>query len=237
MFLGFDPVYFVFVIPAVLLAMWAQHRVKSAYQAGMQEPSTISGATAARRMLDDAGLTDVPIEETPGELSDHYDPRSRVVRLSTDVYRSRTMAAVGIAAHEVGHAIQHARNYAPLMIRNAAVPAATVGPMLSFGLLILGAIFAAQGAVIGKFLIIGGIVAFGGIVFFQLVNLPVEFDASNRAKQYLSQMGVVDQHGATVVRNVLDAAALTYVAATLQSVLTLAYYIFRFSGHLRSNND
>jgi Zn-dependent membrane protease YugP len=235
--LGFDPVYFVFVIPAFLLSMWAQYRVKAAYAAGMQEPSTISGATAARRMLDDAGLSDVVIEETPGELSDHYDPSTRVVRLSTDVYRSRTLAAVGIAAHEVGHAIQHARHYAPLVIRNAAVPAATVGPMLSFGLLMLGALFAAQGSPLGKLMIIGGIAAFGGIVFFQLVNLPVEFDASNRAKQYLNQMGVVDQQGAVVVRQVLDAAALTYVAATLQSVLTLAYYIFRFSGFLRSNDE
>lgn len=234
---GFDPMYFVFVAPAFLLAMWAQSRVHSAYAAGMQEPAPMSGAQAARHILDDAGLYQIPIEETPGQLSDHYDPTDRVVRLSPEVYRSHTLTAVGIAAHEVGHALQHAHNYAPLAIRNAAVPAATWGPMLSFGLLMLGAIFAYQGSGLGGLLIILGIAAFSGIVIFQLINLPVEFDASNRAKRLLGDMQIVTPQGAVVVKSVLDAAAWTYVAGTLQSVLTLLYYIFHFSGVFRSNDE
>lgn len=227
----FDPLYFLLLSPALLLAMWAQWRVRSTYEHAMQEPAPMSGAQAARMILDHAGLQQVPIEEVPGQLSDHYDPRTQTVRLSTDVYRQRSCAAVGIAAHEVGHAIQHAEQYAPLVIRNFAVPAAVVGPNLSIMLLIGGAILGLPA------LIWIGIVVFGGVAAFQLVNLPVEFDASNRAKRHLSEMGVVDYQGAAAVRSVLNAAAWTYVAATLQTLLTLLYYVIRYGGMASRNND
>jgi Zn-dependent membrane protease YugP len=228
--IGFDPLYFVFLAPAMLLAAWAQMRVRSAYAEGMQEPSRYTGAQAARTILDEAGLYDVPIEETPGQLSDHYDPSTRVVRLSSDVYHSSSLAAVGIAAHEVGHAIQHARHYAPLALRNFAVPAAIWAPNLSILMILGGAILTNPG------LIWLGIVTFSAVVVFQLVNLPVEFDASRRAKQLLPELGLIDGHGSQIVANVLNAAAWTYVAATLQALLTLVYYAVRFGG-LGSRHD
>ena len=223
----FDPVYFIFLAPALLLMLWAQMRVKSTFHKAMQVPAPLSGAAAARHILDSAGVTDVGIEETHGFLSDHYDPTHRVLRLSPDVFRTRSAAAVGIAAHEAGHALQHAHNYAPLVVRNAAVPAARFGPGLSMILLMLGFFMQSPN------LIWLGIFAFGGIVLFQVVNLPVEFNASTRAKQELASLGIVDEAGAIAVRKVLNAAAWTYVAATLQSILTLLYYIMRFGGMRR----
>jgi Zn-dependent membrane protease YugP len=225
----FDPLYFLYVAPALLLAMWAQHRVHSAYAAAAQQPSNLSGAAAARHILDQAGLSDVAIEQIPGQLSDHYDPRAKVLRLSQDVYANRSLAAVGIAAHEAGHAIQDAHNYALMTIRNAAVPIAGFGANVSIGLLFAGLIFSF------KPLIIAGIVLFGTTVFFQVVNLPVEFDASRRAKAVLVSLGIVPQQEMGYVNSVLNAAALTYVAGTLQSVLTLLYYIVRFTGDSRRN--
>ncbi len=227
----FDPRYLVFVAPAIILMLWAQWRVKAAYRHGMQVPAPLSGAAAARYILDNSGCHEVGVEVASGWLSDHYDPSSRVLRLSPEVYESHTATAVGIAAHEAGHALQHATHYAPLVVRNAAVPAAQVGPTLSIILLMLG-------AVLGKpSLIVLGLLAFSMIVVFQLVNLPVEFDASNRAKRLLGQLNIVDEEGALAVRSVLNAAGWTYVAATLQSILTLAYYLFRFSGVLSSRDD
>lgn len=220
----FDPVYFIFIAPALLLGLWAQMRVRATYHRAMRVDARLSGAAAARHILDSAGLQHVGIEESHGVLSDHYDPRHKVLRLSHDVYRSRSAAAVGIAAHEAGHALQDAHNYLPLVVRNAAVPAAQVGPTLSIVLLILG-------MAIGSLQLIWlGIAAFGAIVFFQVVNLPVEFDASARARRILTEYGIVDESGAAAVRSVLNAAAWTYVAATLQSILTLLYYILRFTG-------
>lgn len=224
MFIHWDPVYWVMVAPAIILMIWAQVRVKSTFHRAMRIPAPLSGAAAAQHILDQAGVHDVGVEETHGFLSDHYDPIHKVLRLSPDVYRSRSAAAVGIAAHEAGHALQHAQHYAPLLVRNAAVPAATVGPGLSMILLMLGFLMSSM------FLIQLGIIAFAGIVFFQVVNLPVEFNASTRAKRELEALGIVDGEGAAAVRSVLNAAALTYVAATLQSILTLLYYIIRFSG-------
>lgn len=225
MFFGyhFDPVYFLFVAPAILLGLWAQMRVRSTYAEAQQVPASMSGAEAARRVLDGAGLYNVEIEPVPGELSDHYDPRDKVLRLSSAVYQSRSMAAVGIAAHEAGHALQDARHYAPLVVRNLAVPAASFGGNISLGLLIIGALMGAP------FLIWAGIALFGCVAFFQVVNLPVEFDASSRAKDELMALGIIDANGLIYVKRVLDAAAWTYVAATLQVLLTLLYYIMRFS--------
>jgi len=220
----FDPLYFLMALPAILLMAWAQFRVKHTYAQAMQMPAPLSGAAAARYILDKAGLEDVPIEPTQGELSDHYDPRDRTVHLSAEVYHSQTIAAVGIAAHEVGHAIQHAHGYLPFAMRAIAVPAATYGPMLFLVLIVLGALLSSP------HLILLGLAAYGGLVVFQIVNLPVEFDASNRAKRVLSELNIVDEQGAIAVRSVLNAAGWTYVAATLQAVLTLLYYVIRLGG-------
>jgi hypothetical protein len=219
----FDPLYLIFISPALILALWAQLRVKMAYASAQRMPAPLSGAAAARHVLDSAGLTGVEIEMVPGHLSDHYDPREKVLRLSSEVYQSRSLAAVGIAAHEAGHAIQDARAYAPLVVRNAAVPVAGFGSGAFFILLILGL------ALQVPWLIWAGIIAFSGIVLFQVVNLPVEFNASARAKAQLVELGIVPSDQMVYVNRVLNAAALTYVAATLQAILTLLYYIMRFS--------
>jgi Zn-dependent membrane protease YugP len=187
-------------------------------------PAPMSGAAAARHVLNSAGLEDVEIEMIPGQLSDHYDPTHRVLRLSNEVYRSQSLAAVGIAAHEAGHALQHAFGYAPLAIRNAAVPAANFGSGFSMILFVIGL------AANWHALIWTGIILFGCFVFFQVVNLPVEFNASARAKDQLVALGIIEQEGLVYVRKVLDAAAWTYVAATLQSLLTLLYLLMRAQG-------
>jgi Zn-dependent membrane protease YugP len=223
----FDPMYFVFVAPAILLALWAQMKVRSTYAAAQQEPAPLSGAAAARHILNSAGLDGVAIEEIPGVLSDHYDPRTKVLRLSSDIYRGRDLAAVGIAAHEAGHAIQDAHNYGPLAIRNAAVPVANFGSGIGIGLFFVGLLLSFP------MLAWVGLALFASVAFFQLVNLPVEFDASNRAKAQLVSLGIVPQHEMGAVNRVLNAAAWTYVAATLQSVLTLLYYASLLSGHSR----
>lgn len=229
MFMHFDPFYFVVIAPALLLAFWAQYRVRSTYAQAQQEPAGLSGAAAARYVLDSAGLQNVAIEEIPGELSDHYDPRAKVLRLSPGVYRSRSMAAVGIAAHEAGHAIQDARHYAPLVVRNAAVPIASFGGGVSTLVLLAGLGLGLQPV------ILVGIGLFATVVFFQVINLPVEFDASSRAKKQLVALGIVPAAEMSHVNRVLNAAAMTYVAATLQSVLTLLYYVIRFTGGSRDD--
>ncbi len=219
----FDFRLLIFISPALLLAMWAQLRVRMTYAAAQRMAAPLSGAAAARHILDSAGLDGLGIEMVPGHLSDHYDPRDKVLRLSNEVYQSRTLAAVGIAAHEAGHAIQHARGYAPLVVRNAAVPIAGFGSNAGILMLILGVVMNLG------WLIWAGIIAFSGIVFFQVVNLPVEFNASARAKAQLVDLGVVPPDQMVYVNKVLNAAALTYVAATLQAILTLIYYIMRFT--------
>lgn len=216
--------YFLYLAPAILLALWAQMRVKSAYAAAQQQPAPLSGAAAARHVLDSAGLNGVEIEQIPGQLTDHYDPRDKVLRLSQQVYQSRSLAAVGIAAHEAGHAIQDARHYAPLVIRNAAVPVASFGSGFSMILFFAGMVAHLP------FLLYAGIALFAAVVFFQVVNLPVEFDASNRAKAQLVSLGIANNDQMLYVNRVLNAAAWTYVAGTLQSVLTLLYLITRANG-------
>jgi uncharacterized protein len=231
----FDPLYLLAVAPAILLMLYAQYKVKSAYAAGMQIPARLSGAAAARYILDQAGCQNVSIEEVPGTLSDHYDPRDRVLRLSSDIYHGRSATSVGIAAHESGHALQHATNYAPLLIRNAAVPAATFGGTAFSLLLFGGVILAAMGMAIGVHIMLLGVVLYGAVLVFQVVNLPVEFDASARAKRILREYQIVDGEGAIAVDHVLNAAALTYVAATLQTLLVILYYLFRILGGFRRN--
>lgn len=220
----FDPLYFLFILPPLVLAIWAQFRVKSTYAKAQQQPAPLSGAAAARHVLDSAGLTHVDIEQVPGHLSDHYDPRHKVLRLSPEVYSSRSLAAVGIAAHEAGHALQDAKHYAPLMIRNAAVPAANFGSSAGVWLAMFGIIFQFSP------LLLIGIILFAGVVFFQVVNLPVEFNASNRAKQQLVALGIISAEQRVYVDRVLNAAAWTYVAGTLQSIMILLYYIMRYAG-------
>lgn len=219
----FDPRYFLFVAPAILLMMWAQYRIRWAYQQGMQIRTRLSGAEAAKQIMESEGLFDVAIEEIGGQLTDHYDPSARVLRLSSAVYTSRSATAVGIAAHEAGHALQHAKGYIPLYLRNAAVPAAQFGPILFMILVGLGFFLQMPQ------LIWAGLAAYGCIFVFQLVNLPVEIDASNRAKWHLEELGIVNNEGAGAVRAVLNAAAWTYVAATLQALLTLLYYMMRLA--------
>jgi Zn-dependent membrane protease YugP len=175
-------------------------------------------------------LQHVAIEPIGGELSDHYDPREKVLRLSQGVYGSNSAAAVGIAAHEAGHALQDAHQYAPLVIRNIAVPAASFGGNLGMLLLMAGVGMLYAGVASAPYLIWAGIIGFGCVAAFQLINLPVEFDASNRAKQLLVQYGIVGNQEMTYVNNVLNAAAWTYVAATLQAVLIVLYYAWRFAG-------
>ncbi len=216
-------------LPAVLLMFWAQYRLRSTYSAGMQIQTPLTGAAAAAHMLESAGVHDVGIEETPGQLSDHYDPGAKVLRLSSEVYRSRTATAVGIAAHEAGHALQHATGYLPLSLRSVAAPAAQFGGS-AFSILLMLGMFLRQ-----PMFILLGVVAFMAVCVFQIITLPVEFDASSRAKRHLVDLGIVDEEGSAAVRKVLNAAALTYVAATLHSVITVIYYLSRFSGGGRSD--
>ncbi|HWV23148.1 MAG TPA: zinc metallopeptidase, partial [Thermomicrobiales bacterium] len=204
--------YIVFMLPGLLFMLWAQNKVKSNYQkySKVQNWAGVTGAEAARRVLDSQGLQDVRIEPIRGELTDHYDPRSRVLRLSQGVYGVPSIAAIGIAAHEAGHAIQHAQAYGPLKARSAIVPAVNIGSNFGFIVLIAGLFMSSQP------IAWAGVALFGLSTVFALITLPVEFDASRRAKAVLVQVGLVDGgvHGGDESRgvaNVLDAAAWTYV--------------------------
>lgn len=230
----FDPLYFLIVGPAILLALWAQFKVKSSYaHAGKYKArSGLSGAQTAQRILNAYGITNVAIEPVHTFLGDHYDPKHKVLRLSPEVYNSNSLASVGIAAHEVGHAIQDATNYGPLAIRNGLVPMASVGSNISIWLVIIGmAISAAMP--MGRYMALAGVGLFATVVLFQLVNLPVEFNASSRAREILLQQGIVTSDEDVVVKKVLSAAALTYVAATLTAILTLLYLLMRVYGGRR----
>ncbi len=230
--------YLLFVAPTMLLALGAQWMIRSAYQRTSQIPARMNGSMAARRILDANGLQNIPIEQASGHLSDHYDPSGKVVRLSPDVYQGYSLAAVGIAAHEVGHAIQDAKHYAPLVVRNLAVPVAGFGSSISqiflmaaLGLGAMGQYSWANGAMI--LFVLG----FSATVVFQLVNLPVEFNASSRAKTELVSLGIINSQELREVSSVLTAAAMTYVAATLQAVATLAYYVLQFVLQNQSRRD
>lgn len=228
----FDPMYFVFLAPALLLAGWAQLSVKRAYAQASQVASSaqLSGAEAARRLLESQGVRNVRVEETGGMLSDHYDPKKKVLRLSQDVYSGRSLAALGIAAHEAGHAFQDAEGYAPLVLRNGIVPLASFGSSASWFLMFGGFLLGSMN------LIILGIGLFSLVVVFQLVNLPVEFNASSRARKLLLSSGLVATEEDQTVGKVLNAAALTYVAATVSAILTLLYYLWRM-GLLGGRSD
>ncbi|MGP4071931.1 zinc metallopeptidase [Piscibacillus sp. B03] len=220
-------IYFAILL---ILPLWAQSKVKNTYKKYMKVPNSsgMSGADVARRILQENGIFDVNVEETKGFLSDHYDPRKKVVRLSSHNYHQHSKAAAAIAAHEVGHAIQDAQDYAFLRFRHALVPVANLGSNLSIFLIIGGIIFSATG-------LVGiGIVFMAFAVLFQLVTLPVEFDASNRAMDQLVSSGIITSNEHTETKKVLNAAALTYVAAAIVAVMELLRFVFIF---LNMNND
>lgn len=227
----FDPVYFLFVLPPMLFGMWASSRVKSTFQEYAQVPvsSRMTGAEAAAAVCR-AGGANVTVERVGGFLSDHYDPRSKTLRLSPEVYDGRSISSIAVGAHEAGHAIQDVERYPWLGFRSAMVPATSIGSKFWFFPIMIGAMMQMEA------LIYVGIALFAATVLFQLVTLPVEFDASNRAKAVLTQAGIArtdaERHG---VSKVLGAAALTYVAGALSSLATLAYLVFRFMGG--SSND
>ena len=234
----FDPMYLLFLAPAMILAAWAQWRVHSAYAAAnrIAPRSGLSGAQAAHEVMRAADVHGVEIEPVQGFLSDHYDPSHKVLRLSPDVYAGRSLAALGIAAHEAGHAIQDSRHYAALVVRNGLVPLASVSSGLSWIIIVVGFLLAGTAPLLGQWVLLAGIGLFSITVLFQLINLPVEFDASRRARIALIDGGLITAEEDYYVKKVLDAAALTYVAATLSSVLTLLYFLFR-SGLLGGSRD
>lgn len=226
-----DPLYFVFMLPAIAFVMFAQYRVKNTFQKYSAVPTTqgITGAQAAAEILRANGVYDVQIERVQGALSDHYDPRKKVLRLSEPVYGSTSVAAVGVAAHESGHALQHARGYAPLQARSAIVPVANIGSML-------GPIMLIAGVIIGITQLAWlGVAFFAAGTLFALVTLPVEFNASSRAMQQLTTLGIFDRTEYDQGKKVLNAAALTYVAGFAAALLQLLYYISLVSGMRRSD--
>jgi len=225
----FDPMYILISLPALILGFWAQWKVNSAFKRYSQERSRsdLTGAEVARRVLSFNGLHQVRVEPVQGFLSDHYDPRGKVLRLSPDVYNSPSTAAAGIAAHEAGHAIQDAQGYAALRLRSFMVPAVSIGSWIGPIVFILGILML---PVVGTSLAWLGVLLFAATAVFAIVTLPVEFDASRRAKQALATQSIVMPQEMTGVNKVLDAAALTYVAGAVQAVSTLLYYVFLLTG-------
>jgi len=225
--------YLIFALPGLLLGLWAQLRVKSAFSkySKVGTRSGMSGAQAARTILNHFGLYDVTIEESKGFLSDHYDPRSKTLRLSPDVGHGASIAAVGVAAHEAGHALQHAKGYAPLQLRTAIVPAVQFGSWLG-PLIFMGGFFlqAFTGSAIGFQIAVVGLILFALTALFTIVTLPVEFDASARAKKELVAIGVLGQDEMVGVNRTLNAAALTYVAAAVAAIGQVIYYAFLLFG-------
>lgn len=219
----FDPLYLVFFVPGLILSLWASHRVKSTFRkySQVRARSGISGAEAAERLIRAKGVPGVRVEATPGFLSDHYDPKAKVLRLSPDVYNGRSLAALGVAAHEAGHAIQHANNYVPLKFRSLVVKPAMLGSNLGTFVAMIGLFLHSAG------MIWLGVVLFAAFVLFTVVTLPVEFDASRRAVIALQEVGIISESEAPGTRAVLNAAAMTYVAAAVTAVLQLLYFLMR----------
>lgn len=219
----FDPTIII-LIPAILFTLYAQSRVNSAYNryAGVRNRRGITGAEAARRILDSNGLQDVPIEITNRRLSDHYDPRKKIMRLSPQVYNEPSIASVSIAAHEAGHALQHSKGYAPLGIRNLLAPPVMLLSNLAWPILIIGLLIIGAGNLYPGNLIFNiGIFCYVLVVLFQAITLPVEFNASNRALAQMNELGIIYIEETASAKKVLSAAALTYVAALAASIATL----------------
>lgn len=225
--------YLVYIALLMIIPIWAQSRVKGAYSkySQIQTSSQMTGAQVARKILDSNGLYDVTVEEVRGQLTDHYDPKTKVVRLSTDNYHGASMAASAVAAHEVGHAIQDQQDYVFMRFRHALVPIANLGSNLSFFLILIGFML---GMLKLAFL---GILFMSAAVLFQLVTLPVEFDASNRAMNQLVSTGIIRNNEERATKKVLNAAALTYVAAALVAVMELVRFVLMFLSAGGGNNE
>ena len=221
-----DMTYIVLVLPAVILSLWASWNVKHTYKKYAKQLNSrgLTGADAARRVLDANGLRDIPVERISGELTDHYDPEGRVVRLSDGVWSGTSTAAVGVACHEVGHAIQNAENYLPLKIRQAIIPATNIGAKLSVPLLIAGLVLC---GFIPQLIYLAylGVAAYGLCALFQLVTLPTEFDASRRALRTIDGMGLLEGEEYNGAKKVLTAVALTYVAALATTLMQLLRFL------------
>lgn len=217
LFYGFDIYYLVLVLPAFIFSLYAQFKVKGTFShySKVHNSRGMTGADIARTILDRSGLNDVRIEAHPGELTDHYDPRTRVVRLSQSVYGSTSVAAIGVAAHETGHAIQHKDGYAPLVLRSTLVPVANIGSSIGPTMAIIGLIFSIP------FIINLGIILFSAAVLFYLVTLPVEFNASGRAIRTLEDTGMLNYNEIDPAKKVLRAAAMTYVASAAVAIASL----------------
>jgi Zn-dependent membrane protease YugP len=219
----FDPIYLLFIAPGLVLSFWASMRVKSTFNKYSKVRSIrgLTGAQAAQELLRGAGITDVTIVRSQGMLSDHYNPVNKTLALSDPVYDSDSVAAIGVATHEAGHAIQHARHYAPLWVRSALVPTASIGSSIGYMVMLFGLFLSSQN------MVLVGAVLFSAVLLFQVVTLPVEFNASNRAKALVLQHGIVTAEERRGVDAVLNAAALTYVAAAISTLMTLLYFLFR----------
>ncbi len=231
----FDPMYLLFAAPGMLFGLYASWKTKTTFKKYSQyaSQSGMTGAQSARCMLDSKGLQDVQIERVQGFLSDHYDPRHKVLRLSPPVYDSPSLSAIGVACHEAGHALQHAQNYKPLALRSALVPMTSVSTRFSYIVIIAGALlqgFANQPGGFGAQLINIGLAMFAVAVVFALVTLPVEWDASARAKKQMISAGIVTGPEQEHAGAVLNAAFLTYVAALISSLMTFLYFFMRYTG-------
>lgn len=229
----YDETYLL-VLAGVIISLLASAKVKSTFAkySKVRNMRGITGAEAAERVLQSAGIYDVRIEHVSGNLSDHYDPRSKVLRLSDAVYAQESVAAVGVACHECGHAIQHARGYAPLHLRSVLVPIANFGSMIAWPLILIGLLFTSESSMLFISL---GILAFSAAVLFQLITLPVEFNASKRAIGMIEQTGLLDENEIQGTKKVLSAAALTYVASAAASVLQLLRIVLLAGGRRRND--
>ncbi len=236
--LYFDMTYLILVLPCVLLALWASANVNSTFRkyANQHSRRGITGAEAAQRVLSANGVPGVRIERVSGNLTDHYDPRTNVIRLSDSVYASTSTAAIGVACHEAGHAVQYAQNYAPIKLRAAIIPVTNIGSRLAMPLILIGLLLSFMDS-FSYALVYLGIACFGLSLIFQLVTLPVEFNASRRAMQAIAQGGILTDEEQKGARKTLTAAALTYVAATAVALAQLLRLLIIFGGRGRRSRD
>ncbi len=237
-FYGFDWTYLVLVLPCLVLSLWASGRVNSTFRKYSQQHSIrrITGAQAAQRVLSANGVQNVRIEHVGGNLTDHFDPQSNVIRLSDNVYNATSVAAIGVACHEAGHAVQYAQSYFPIKLRAAVIPVTNFGSKLAFPLILLGLLFSSMGQ-FSYTLVYLGIGCFALSLVFQLITLPVEFNASRRAMEAIETGGLLTEEEQRGARKTLSAAAMTYVAATAVSLAQLLRLLVLFGGRGRRRND
>jgi Zn-dependent membrane protease YugP len=225
----YDFHYLYFMLPALLLSLWASWRTRSAFKKYSRVPTArgLTGAQAAQTMLRAAGIGDVTVVPTAGMLSDHYNPLNKQLALSEGVFGSNSIAAVGVACHEAGHAVQHASAYKPLWLRSALVPTANIGSSVGYLVMLVGLLLLRMGQVVGQEVVMFGALLFSAVLLFQIVTLPVELDASARAKRLAVEYGIVMPQERAGMDRVLNAAALTYVAAAVSTLMTLVYFLLR----------